>query len=959
MTTLDCRSACNVAKGKGCKFVHLNCRSLYSKLPEISNTFRGFDFVCLSETWLNNKFIDSILNIPDMKLLRQDRTWLHENGVVKKGGGIALYASNRWSSFINIEPDYTCSNSDIEVMTVSVKKPGRRYMSIVTVYRPPTGNPVDFITKLGDIIDHISLNNPEIWIMGDFNINILDRGNNIVKQLNRFTVDYNLKQLISNVTRLNYRGGTCIDLLFTNCVFVKDSGVLNDMISDHLPIYACRKQDRNNIKYETVTGRSYKRYDQGVFKNLLERIDWEFLHNDCTTDVLWHYILSEVCDILAIMCPLKTFKIPVSKPDWLTDEIITCINDRNKYVRLFKRTGCADFFVLSNFLRNKITKLIFKEKRSVIITKLNMNRKNPKKFWREIKSLLKGNGPTCDNHRLLDTDSGEMVIAGSEASYINKFYVKVGENVHNATVFHDSYPVDSILQCDNTLDFEPFTINEIIRLSADIEIDKSSGIPEFNSKIFKDIIKTIPGVFCSLYNMSLREGVFPATWSAGLVIPIPKNGSLQNVSNWRPISILPIQGKILEHLIHRRLMSHIIDNSLLDCNQFGFVPGRSTSQAIFEVTKYLYDNINKGNICGSVFIDISKAFDSVYHPRLLLKLERFGLCELYLNWFKSYLVRSQCVLFNKVKSSGLKVFAGVPQGSVLGPVLFILYINDLFKTIRGVNMTMYADDCVVYFANYRLPTVKNVLERNLDYINNWCVSNRLRMNVSKTKVLYTSTKYKLDRMPRSPLTCGNTIIEQVHSYVYLGISLDAEMSMKIFATNLYNRIQVKLFTLAKIRRFIDKNTANIIYKQTILPIFDYGGFLLDSCVQKLQDDLQKLQNKALRIINGFTLLNSPGIEVMHNMSRVLSLKQRREKQLLHLMLWFSKFHGNLLKGNRNTRLQDKVNFKVLPLKTRCYINSPMNRGNILWNKLTREEQLTFSNPLFKLVLDKKYKVYRM
>ena len=98
---------------------------------------------------------------------------------------------------------------------------------------------------------------------------------------------------------------------------------------------------------------------------------------------------------------------------------------------------------------------------------------------------------------------------------------------------------------------------------------------------------------------------------------------------------------------------------------------------------------------------------------------------------------------------------------------------------------------------------------------------------------------------------------------------------------------------------------------------------------------------------------------MHNMSRVLSLKQRREKQLLHLMLWFSKFHGNLLKGNRNTRLQDKVNFKVLPLKTRCYINSPMNRGNILWNKLTREEQLTFSNPLFKLVLDKKYKVYRM
>ena len=134
--------------------------------------------------------------------------------------------------------------------------------------------------------------------------------------------------------------------------------------------------------------------------------------------------------------------------------------------------------------------------------------------------------------------------------------------------------------------------------------------------------------------------------------------------------------------------------------------------------------------------------------------------------------------------------------------------------------------------------------------------------------------------------------------------------------------------------------------------------MIDSCSQKLRDDLQKLQNKALRIIHGFRLNNSSGLNDLHNRSSLLSLEQHREKQLLHMMLWYSKLIKNLVKTNRRTQLQCIINFKVLPLKTRKYINSPMNRGNILWNRLTLEEQTTFSNPLFKLVLNKKYKTYR-
>ena len=145
------------------------------------------------------------------------------------------------------------------------------------------------------------------------------------------------------------------------------------------------------------------------------------------------------------------------------------------------------------------------------------------------------------------------------------------------------------------------------------------------------------------------------------------------------------------------------------------------------------------------------------------------------------------------------------------------------------------------------------------------------------------------------------------------------MSLNSFVSHMYNRIQSKLFTLMKIRKFIDRDTALIIYKQTIMPIFDYGGFLVDSSTRKSRDDLQKLQNKALRTVHGFRLNNSPSVKDLHDRSCLLSLEQRREKQLLHLMLWFSKFKQNLVKSNRRTRLQCKINFKILPQKTRKYI----------------------------------------
>ena len=183
---------------------------------------------------------------------------------------------------------------------------------------------------------------------------------------------------------------------------------------------------------------------------------------DDDVDNMWSCVMLEISNILSVMCPLKTFKVPVCRPEWLTEEIVTCINDRNKYVGLYKRTGCLDFLVLSKYMRTKIKKLIFKEKRFLIITELNNNKKNPKKFWREINGLIKTNNSHDITYRLLDVDTGELVICGNESDYINKFYVNVGMKVQKANVPLDTHPVNLIPQTGNVLEFVPFTINETI-----------------------------------------------------------------------------------------------------------------------------------------------------------------------------------------------------------------------------------------------------------------------------------------------------------------------------------------------------------------------------------------------------------------------------------------------------------------------------------------------------------------
>ena len=327
-----------------------------------------------------------------------------------------------------------------------------------------------------------------------------------------------------------------------------------------------------------------------------------------------------------------------------------------------------------------------------------------------------------------------------------------------------------------------------------------------------------------------------------------------------------------------------------------------------------------------------------------------------LNWFNSYLDRTQRVRHNGEMSSEAKFRCGIPQGSCLGPTLFIFYINDVFRHIDdNVQTMMFADDCVLYNSGQCCSTIMCKLQKGLDDYVTWGRNNNMHLNISKTKAMLVTPTVQYNLY--LPLRAGGKNIQYVNNFNYLGVLLDNQLTFTPYYKLVKRRVENKIFTLSKIRRYVDNRTALLIYKQAILPLFEYAGFVLASCRVGQRKELQKLQNNALRLCKRYYLLDMVRIELLHNECKMLGLEQRRRKQLLRLMFLHSKNENNVKNPVRLTRAAGKIIFKTATKCTGKYMNSPFYKGTLLWNHLNPAEQRSGNVVQFGNVLARLYKVY--
>ena len=825
----------------------------------------------------------------------------------------------------------------------------KKKIVIINVYRPPQGDYKGACRRIGDSISKANLkDNAEIYLMGDFNINLKDRRSPQTKELEFVTSLWGLKAMFNSSTRLGQINGrvieSCIDNIFTNSNEIIDSRVLDWNFSDHLAIAVKRKRVRQRHNKIDFVGRSYKNYDRNEFQISLIDGDWREFYASEDPASCWDLLEGKIRHQLDQACPQKKYRVREITEAWVTNEILELIKDKDRMMNRARRSGSAEDLARARRVRNRVGRIIEEARADFLKEQQEQLEGDPKRFWRLVKTIVPGKTKAKARINLNDDEGrGAEINENEVAGYVNEFFTSIGPNLaksHNSCWEFLGEEVD-----ENCPRFEA-DFELVFRLCKEINTTKSSGFNDISSMIFKDAFVVLVPQLVYLFNLSFATGRFPNKWKEATIIPLFKGGNKNDVGNYRPVSLLPIPGKIIERVVHANLSKFLNRNEVITDKKGGFRKGFSTMSSIADLTDDFFSGINKGLTTLAVFIDLRKAFDTVDHNILARKLRHYGIREANLVWCKNYLSqRLQKTLANGQLSEGEPVRCGVPQESVLGPMFFILYVNDMLNSVVHAKVQLYADDTVIYCSGNSTEEVVAKLQPDLDKFSKWCGSNKLTLNVKKTKLMSFGTRERVKKTKGVKVYINGKQLQHVPTYKYLGMVLDSTLSLKAHVSSVVNTVLYKTNLLSKIRKFISESVALRIFKTMIVPYFDYGDVLYSNSNSDGLEKLQRLQNRCLKICMGLDAKFNTN--ALHRLAKCPKLSNRREAHV-HNFMFKRTARVNLI-DNRNiqTRAHDALLFKVKIPKNETYKRSVEYSGAVKWNALPANIREIDNYPQFK------------
>ena len=575
-----------------------------------------------------------------------------------------------------------------------------------------------------------------------------------------------------------------------------------------------------------------------------------------------------------------------SKP-WINQKILKMINEREKLYKMYLKT--KDLSLKQSFhekykeQRNKTREATRISQKEFLQTFFAKNIKNIKNTWKGIKSVININSSNRKQPSSLMVNKKLISEPKLVAETFNEYFTTIAEKLQNK-IKHAPKHFSSFLQSPNPFSFfiMPANITQVVNTINDLSSNKALGPYSTPTDVFHLIKLNVAEPLTEIINLSFEEGVYIDNLKIAKVVSIFKEkGCNLDCANYRPISLLSNINKIIEKLMHERLYSFLEKHKCIYELQFGFRSKHSTSHALTDLTEAIRKSLDDGNFSVGVFIDLQKAFDTVDHEILLSKLNHYGVRGTANNWFRSYLTnRKQFVTINGVDSTPRVMSFGVPQGSVLGPLLFLIYINDLYLSVKYSTARHFADDTCLLIQNKSPKRLKKLLNQDLKFLNQWLQANKISLNASKTEILIFKHRNKPLNYDLKIKLNGKRLYPS--KYVkYLGVLIDNQLSWNYHVKSLVPKLSRANGMLSKIRHYVTPESLRSIYFAIFSSLMTYGAHVWAQNPSQIIKRVMKLQDKSLRIIN-FANYHEPTSK-LYAKSRILKFEdQIKLNNFLHV-----------------------------------------------------------------------------
>lgn len=876
-----------------------NVRGLNSKtnllLPLISLLI--YDIICFTETWLTDGFNSSEIFPSDKySVYRKDRN----RGLTGKdsGGGVLIAIKNK--KHLNVQRLYSFERPELEMVWLRIGYETPIYLCCTYLpQRSIYAHYNNFLKSLQDNVAAISLQDKEynILICGDFNLPSIDWAlqsngslspvNYLLNDLHGTNTDFVHTMSCFELSQFNHHrnsNGRILDLVLSDLPSSKISChepllVLCPIIdSNHPPVQLSldiRKQQHlppiDHPRYNFPVG------DYRSINNFLGEVPWETELSGPVDEMVARFY-EIVMIFISNFVPKKKRRDP-RYPVWFSRALIISLGRKKSLHKQWKRTKNNDTYKEFSRLRNKVKMMAWRCFHQFVgMVEENM-KGYIKEFWKFTKSLKRTNTyPTNMRYNI-----GNGVLESDNSEGIANLFGAFFQSVYSSDSGHDpDFPPKA--NCSFAkLSFSPKQVEDVL---VQLDTNKGAGDDGISNHFLVETAAKISLPLSIIFNASLSSGIFPTTFKNTIIHPIFKSGNQNDVENYRPIAILNATAKVFEKLVHKAVLFHVLP--YLNETQHGFLPKKSTVTNLIEYVSYVAAALDRREQVDAIYLDLSKAFDKVSHRILHARLRSFGFTGPMLSWFVSYLSnRHLTVAFNGFKSEPFIPASGVGQGSILGPLLFVLYIDDLTETCSSFKL-LYADDCKLARIIHTADDVA-ALQNDLNHINSWCENNTLPLNPSKCSSMTITNK--VSNVVQSSYSLGNgTIIPSLNSTKDLGVIIDSKLKYNEHVDRVANKAFKSLgFLIRTCRHFISYDAALLLYSTLVLPHLEYAATIWSPYYSVNVESIEKVQRRFTRFV--YRRYRIPYSDYHSRLKRLGLLSLTKRRTLNDQMILYDIIHG--------------------------------------------------------------------